>query len=308
MHLARPALLALALALPTLLAASPAPADEPEEVDDEFDTSWFGARLGVWYRPSIDMEVQISGRNRAFAALNTLGLLGTPLDVHNDLGVTENATSDFMIQNGVLEAELFFDTRWVSISAWAIPPFQYEGETVLSRTISFGGQSFTASTPVESKFRQFFLGADVKLNLLNNEFVRLSPIVALRAIGIDWEIRAPQFNLKGDTSDIDTPLHYSDAAVAPYPELGLEVRLGIRKWFEVDLRATGSYIDYFNTQGNTLLLDAGITGYPIPYVGVRLGARYMELDIHSQTDRPDEQFDFDLEFLGATLSVIVRFG
>lgn len=298
---------ALALAaLALLLAPAPALAEDKDDDDDEFDTSYIGARLEYWYRPAMDMQVSVSGQ--AFSQLSPLGLTGTPLDIQDDLGVTETVTSDYMYQNGIFAGEVFIDTRWLSVSAQVTPPFEYKGETTLTRTITFGGQQFQVSTPVESKFRQALAAIEVKINVLNNEYVRLSPLVALHAIGVDWEIKAPQFGLSGDTSDIDTPLKWDDMSIVPYPELGAEVRLGLRKWVEVDLKGSGSYINYYGVQGKSISLDAGVTAYPIEWVGLRLGARYTKIDLESTSDDSDESYDFDVEFLGATLSVVVRFG
>lgn len=300
------ALLALALAvLSPALAPTVARADDAEE-EEEFDTTWLGLRLEYWYRPAIDMEMQIGGQ--AFNQLAPLGLTGTPIDIHDDLGVEETPSSDYMFDNGIFAAEAFFDTRWVSLRVGLTPPFQYDGETIITRTINFGGQTFTASTPVESKFRQFLGHVEVGINIINNDYVRLAPVVSLRAIGVDWELEAPQLGLKGDTSDIDTPLKWEDMAVIPYPELGAEARLGLRKWIEADLKVSGSLVNYFGVEGHSLTVDAGVTGYPIPWVGLRLGMRYNEIAFESQTDDADEQFDYDLKFLGATLSLIVRFG
>lgn len=295
------------VALIALLSVTLAAPARAEDADDDFDTSWFGARLGIFYRPEMNLKAEVAG---AGTQPNTLfGLLGTSLDIKDDLGVTESVESEYMFNNGILEGEFFFDTRFASISLWGIAPYEYKGDTVLTRTINFGGAQFSASTPVESRFRQYHVGLDVKINIINNKYLRLSPIVAARILAVDWEVRAPAAGLVGDTSDIDTPLKYADAALVPYPELGLEVRAGLREWIEADLKVTGSVFTYGTLEGGTITLDVGVTGYPIPFLGVRLGARYMSFDIQSSDDDdPDDSFDLDLEYLGATLSVIVRFG
>lgn len=309
----RAPVLPLALALTALavpLCAAPARADDDDAGDvddDDLDTSWFGARLGIYYRPSMDMEMSVSGRSRTFQAFQAL--LGSRVDIKEDLGVTETVDSEYMFEDGIVEGEVFFDTRWASVSVWGILPYEYRGDVVLTRTINFGGQQFSASTPVESKFRQYHAGVDLKINLINNEFIRLSPIVGVRLLGADWEVNAVNLGIKGDTSDIDSPLKYDDAAILPYPEVGAELRAGLRKWIEVDIKITGSYVAYFGMEGNTLTAEAGVTGYPIPFVGVRLGLRLMTIDLES-TDQDDSEdsFDMDLEYFGPTLSVIVRFG
>lgn len=300
---ARTSRLVLFVALALL---SPGMALADEDADD-FDTTWFGARVGLWYRPQMDMKVAVSGRSPTAQIFGALGAVGNTIDVKRDLGMRENATGDYGFANSILETEIFFDSRWASVNLWIVAPYEYEGETTLTRSITFGGQTFTLTQAVESKFRQTHAGIDIRINLLNDEYLRVSPIVALRALGIDWEIEAGP--LRGDTSDIDTPMEFNDLQIIPYPEIGAEVRLGLRKWFEVDVKLTGTVMDYLGVEGHTFTFEAGVTGYPIPFIGVRLGARYLDIDFESSDQNdPQDSYMIDAQFFGANISLIVRFG
>lgn len=295
------------------LCAGPALAqdDKADDDDDEYETERFGARLGIWYRPEMDMQVQLNGR--AIPGLPGGGgaigniLPGTDIDVERDLGVTQTPTSDYMFENGILEAEVFFDSRWVSLSVWGVMPFAYEGETVLSQTINFAGVSFTVNQPVESRFEQWFGSADVKINLLNNGIIAISPLVGLRVMGLDWEIRAgAPANITADTSDIDSPILFGDDQVIPFPVIGAEVKVGIRRWFEVDAKLAGIYISYSDLEGGSIQGDLGATVWPIPWVGLRLGGRYVTFDFESKDQNDRNSFDFDLDYLGFNIALIVR--
>src|SRR5690606_39054396 len=113
-------------ALVSVALAAPAAAQDDEA--DEFDTSWFGARVGIFYRPAMDLKAEVSGKGSQAGSI--FGLLGTSLDIQDDLGVKETVESEFMFNNGILEGEVFFDTRWSSISLWGIAPYEYKGEKV----------------------------------------------------------------------------------------------------------------------------------------------------------------------------------
>src|SRR5690606_42134406 len=64
-------------------------------------------------------------------------------------------------------------------------------------------------------------------------------------------------------------------------------------------------ISYPTRRSSDLTIDLGVTVYPIPFLGVRVGGRYLEYDIRSKdSDDPKDSFDLDLEYLGATLSII----
>lgn len=297
----------LLLAAPVGLALTPATACADDDDDDEFETGWIGARAGIWYRPEIDMRMRVNGRLLGVPGPVQNFLNGTRIDIERDLDVKETAESDYMFQNGVLEAEFFVDTEWVSLSIWGVAPFRYEGRTVLRRTIRFGDVEFTAAQPVESKFEQWFAQAEIKVNLLNNEVIRLSPIVGIGNISIDWEIRATGTGLVGDTSDIDSPLQAGDDQLVPYPIVGAEVRAGIRQWLEGDLKLTGIFVAYSGIEGGTFTLDAGVTAYPISLIGVRAGLRYVVFDFRSRDENDRDSFDFDLEYFGFTFTVLVRF-
>lgn len=290
---------------PALLAPAPVYA---EDNDDEFETGWIGARLGVWYRPTIDMNVQISGEQPA----NPLfGLLGSDFDIHRNLGVAENVYSDYVTdfdREAIPELEIFLETEWVSLYVWFVPPYEYRGGKTLTQTLVFGGETFSASTRVESSFEQFYAGVDLTINIFNNRFFKIAPLIGIRALGIDWEIKAPDLGRKADTSDINSPISWEEFEVFPYPELGADIRVGYRDYVEVGIRGSGMILGFSNLQGRTLRIEAFVAVYPIPWIGIQIGVRHAVYDIKAKdADNPKTGFDFDLEFQGFTGGVTVRF-
>lgn len=286
------------------LCAGPALAqdDKADDDDDEYETERFGARLGIWYRPEMDMNVKINGRIPGVPQF-----LGNSIDITDDLGLTESVESDYMFENGILEGEVFFDSRWVSLSVWGVMPFTYTGTGLAQKTFNFAGVNFTVSQPIESRFEQWFASADVKINLLNNGIIAISPLIGLRVVGVDWEIQAaPPANIKADTSDIDSPLLLGDDQVIPFPVLGAEVKVGIRRWFEIDAKLAGIYVSYSDMRGGSIQGDLGATVWPIPWVGLRLGGRYVTFDFESKDQDERNSFDFDLDYLGFNIALIVR--
>lgn len=216
-----------------------------------------------------------------------------------------------MFNNAILEGEVFMDSRWVSLSLWGIAPFEYRGDAPITRSFNFGGQTFSATLDSESRFRQWFAGLDLKFNILNNKIIALSPILGLRAFAIDWEIKGKipatgQVVAQGDTSDIDSPLKIGDDQLIPYPVLGAEIKVGIRRWVEADLKVVGLYVSYGEVEGGSVQADAGLTFWPIPYLGLRVGGRYATFQFETKSQDKKDSFDFDLDYLGANISLIVR--
>ncbi len=299
------------------LGASPSLADDEEAVSDsdddasEFSTNWVGLRAGLWYRPSIRMNAQVTGRGLTGGLAN---VLGSEIDIERDLAVRESPHSETSVDfdaEAVVELTPFLETRWVSVYGWVTAPFEYRGRTQVGRTVSFGGATFTASTNVRSKFRQVFFGTDVAINVFNNRFFRVAPLIGLRAIGVDWEIKARnaagQVIASGDTSDIKSPFQLGEFEILPHPEIGALFSVGYRDYVDVNLRLATAYIDYFGMLGATYRVELSVVAYQIPWVGIEVGARYLEYDIHSKAEQGRRgAFDFDLEFAGLTAAIVVR--
>lgn len=287
--------------------ASPAFAEDDAK-EEEFETSFFGAKIECWYQPALTLNAAVVGGTDANVIQN-LFLQNTRFDAHDDLGVKTNTPQpvymDFL--GGPIVLDAFVDTRWLSIEAFWITPFEYKGDTVLTRTFMFGGATFSASQPVRTELAQSITGFDIKVNVLNNRFVRVSPIVAVRALAIDWSVSSPTF--KASTEDIDFPLTVGRYKVFPYPELGAEVRVGYRDYIEADIKVTGLYVNYLGVQASTVLAEAGVTGY-LPFfnhIGMRLGYRYYYFNARTSDQKADRQFTADLRIQGATLALIARF-
>lgn len=287
--------------------------DEPDgdDEDDEFSTTWVGVKGGFWYRPNIRMNAQVTGRG-VTGGLATV--FGSEIDIERDLAVRENPYSETSVDfdaEAVVELSPFLETRWVSVYGWVTAPFEYRGRTQTGRTLNFGGATFTAATNVRSKFRQLFFGTDVTINIFNNRFFRVAPLVGLRTIGVDWEIESRDLSgrvlARGDTSDIDSPFQLGEFEILPHPELGALLSVGYRDYVDVNLRLATAYIDYLGMVGATYRVELNVTAYPIPWIGVQVGARYLEYDIHSKVEQGRRgAFDFDLEFAGLTAAIIVR--
>jgi hypothetical protein len=186
---------------------------------------------------------------------------------------------------------------------------------VANTTFNFGGLQFQVAREVQTTLDQFIGGADVKINLLNNELIRVSPIVAVRALGIDWRIEDTQSGLKAASTNVRLPITVGRYQLLPYPEVGAEVRVGYRSIVEVDVKGTAMHVFYGGLSGTTALVEFGVTVYPLAFVaienvGIRLGYRYYLVDIKSQgspTSLIRDQFDTRFELQGANLSAIVRF-
>ncbi len=292
------------------LALSPSASRAEDDKEEPFETSWFGGSLELWYEPHISLHGKVGGFQDP---TGTVTLNNTSFDAHDDLGVLTNTPRMTLVDfgYGTLAPRVFVDTRWISLEAFWVMPFEYRGEATITHAFSFAGAQFQLSRPVETDLAQSIAGFEIRVNILNNRFVRLSPIVAVDAIAIDWTVKdaTPGSTIKASTEDIDFPLTLGRYKVFPYPAVGGEVRAGYRDFVEADLKLTGMYVNYLGVQAWTALLDVGVTGYIpyFPYVGVRLGYRYYWFQAKTNNQAGDKQFEADLRLSGLVASVIVRF-
>jgi hypothetical protein len=288
--------------------AAPSAARAEDEEEDVFETAYFGAKIECWYQPKLSLNAAVVGglQNNQFA---NLFLQNSTFSAQRDLGVKSNTPEptylDFL--GGPITLGGFVDTRWLSIEGFWVTPFEYKGDTVLTRQFQFAGATFAVSERVKTRLAQSLVGLDIKVNLLNNRFVRVSPILAIRTLAIDWAVEGTLF--KASTEDIDFPLTFGRFKVFPYPEAGAEVRVGYRDFIEGDLKVTGLYINYLGVRAWTALVDVGVTGY-LPFfnhVGMRLGYRYYYFEARTDDQKADRQFTADLRISGFTAALIARF-
>jgi hypothetical protein len=285
------------------------------EGSSEFPTTWFGVRLGFWYQPQLDMNMKIGGTSQGAVLINTL-FQNSKIDVEQDLSVRtrQAAPIDYFesFEYGVPEAEVFFDSEWLSVSFWGVSPFRYHGEKQITRSITFAGQTFSLSTNVDTTLDQAIGGVDVKVNIFNNRFFRVSPILAGRVLALDWVLKDSLTGYKATTEDINSPIKYGRWQILPYPEIGAEIRVGFRSILEVDAKITGMHIFYQSYEGTTVNAEAGLTVYPLGFIdienlGIRVGARYYHVDVASKGTDSSNESNFNMTILGGNLSVIVRF-
>ncbi|HZU98367.1 MAG TPA: hypothetical protein VFF73_16795 [Planctomycetota bacterium] len=292
------------------LAALAGVARADDEKEEEFSTTWFGGRLEVWYQPSLSLHAKVGGLQDPTGNFVTNN---TQFDAHDDLGVKTNTPVPTYLgfDGGPIVFGAFADTRWVSLDAFWITPFQYTGHTLLTRSFSFAGATISASQPVDTTLAQSIAGVDIKVNILNNRYVRVSPILAFRALAVDWTVKdaTPGSPFKASTEDIDFPLAWGRYKIFPYPEVGGEVRAGYRDLVEGDIKLTGMYINYVGVQAWTALFELGVTVYDpfVHMVGFRLGYRYYYFSARTANQSGDKQFDADLRLSGMTLTLIARF-
>ncbi|NOX97334.1 MAG: hypothetical protein GXO98_04605, partial [Nitrospirae bacterium] len=108
----------------------------------------FGTEIKYWFS-GLDGEVKVTSGS----------IKGTTIDLVDDLNMDKD--------KGIPEIELWYkfgEKNKVSLSYFRV---KYEGDQTLTRTITFKGTSYTASTLVESKLETGLLKFMYERNLLS---------------------------------------------------------------------------------------------------------------------------------------------
>jgi len=215
-----------------------------------------GVRGYYWF-PSLDGNV----------TADASGIVGTSIDLDKDLGIDDESYP-------TLEAFIGAGNHRLS---FAYTDIDYSGEKTLTEEIVFAGETYSASTVVDSsiEYRQIDLVYQYDLLDLENVLAGFSIGGVFQGKYLDGRV-----NLK--TTGIDEEEEFA----LPIPMIGLNLHVGLlADILEANIRGTA--IGY---SGNTLYEIAGDVSYtPFPLIDIHGGYKTFVIDI----DEDDIVLDYD---------------
>lgn len=211
-----------------------------------------GARGTYWFP-------KLSGTARS----DQQGLQGTEFDIKDDLG---------MENKGIPGGQAFIHAgNWHFRLGYAQVTF--DGDRNVNRTITFGGQTFTAGERVVSRLETKMVDGEVQYDILAPDLVAASFNlgVLLRVKYFDGSV---DLSVAGDNTA-------SEDFKLPIPMLGVAAGVGFFKNFvRVDANVAG-----MGYGGSHLYeADAYASLIPFPFMRLQGGYRYMDLKVD---DAPD---------------------
>lgn len=206
--------------------------------------------------------------------------IGTQVDMEDDLGFedSEDLTVEAAVQLGPFR-----------LSAGYLP-IQFSGDGTLTRSVTFDGQTFAASTVVDSDVDIDLYDVGLTWYLLNLDDlpvrVQLGPELSVKWVDADLSI-----------DDRSTGIGASESVSAPVPTIGLRGRLGLS-----DLLGLVGRVGYLEYDNNSFLdADVQLEFSPIPLAGVFAGYRHFDLEVE------ESDVFLDVTFAGPYGGVFVRF-
>lgn len=243
------------------------PAFSRAEVIDLWNAEDYNLQLeGRYWRPRLDSTVKIVDHN-----------IGTDVNLVDDLGFDKE--KDF--GEGRLQIKFFNRNKF----NFSYLPLKWDADHVLTQTIQFNGQTYTAGTPVQSKL-------ELKLFKVGYEFDFLAGEYGFLGATFDVMVADTHVEIKSLTTAIDEKY---DATV-PVPLIGITARWNILKWIGLTARVSGlpagGYGYVFDAEGS---LDIN----PIKYVGISGGYRFFK----AKASYNDNKADYNLDGPFAALKI-----
>jgi len=156
---------------------------------------------------------------------------------------------------------------------YGLMPLSWDGTKVLNQSIVFNGQTYTASTTVDTKLKADYhrLGYEYDfIDLLDN---KVGVIVELKYFDADARLSAPSIGL-----------NESGTLKAPIPTVGVTAQAGLPFLINVGGEITGI------SAGSKIYLvdaEAGINFKPAPFVVLSGGYRILKFHVESSNDKVD---------------------
>ena len=229
-----------------------------------------GARGYYWF-PSLDGNVKV----------DEAATIGDNINFEKDLGIEDE-------NYPAVEVFLGGGRHHLSLTYTNI---DYSGRNTLTEDIIFNGETYTATSLVESSIEYKMMDF-----LYQYDFLNLENVLAGFSLGVVLQVKYldGEVGLKTTTPiDIDEKEDFT----LPIPMIGLNLHIGMLADV-LEARLRGTAIGY---AGNAIYeLMADISWTPLPFLDIHGGYKTFVIDI----DEDDVIFDYDMSgpFVAVTLS------
>lgn len=206
------------------------------------------------------------------------GIVGTELDLENDLGVDNESYPVIEVFTGIGKHHL----------SLAFYNLDYDGDTVLTKDIYFNGELFHANERIVSSLE--YDNYDV---MYRYDLIDLENFLAGGSLGLVARVMV----FDGSASIASATVTAKEDFTVPIPMVGANFHVGILKdILEARVLVTGiGYSDNTAFDG-----QAEISLTPFPFLDIHGGYRFLKIDV----EEDDVKFDFDNSgfYVGLTVS------
>lgn len=198
-------------------------------------------------------------------ASESLGIIGTRIDVVEDLGFEKETFGDFRV---VLRPSRKFKFRV------GYTPIKYEAESVLNRTIVFNGQRYDVGLPVNSLLDWKAWRFGLQYDFIYRERGFLGFIAEVKYTDVRVELGSP---ITTEFTSVKVPI----------PTVGLAGRVYAAKNLALNGEITGLKLAYDDNEGTYLDYDFNATFNFTRNVGAQAGYRSLTVEYIVDSDVGD---------------------
>jgi len=236
-----------------------------------------GFRVREWYAR---MSGTVQGEEN--------GIGSSTLDLSDDLGLGEkNFTTELQLYVRIPVVGRIYAGWWHA---------EDSGSSVLSRTISFAGQTFTASTPIDS---------EVTLDTAYLTYEFAFPTIPLPGFGkIELAASLGVHAFHGEGSVVGGGIDGSRDGTIGLPTLGAHVTLGMFDWLRFEAEVQGLVFHYGDNEAHYLEVNAEVVAEPLPWLFAGVGYKYVAINA---THEGSDSFHVNVDIAGFYLTVGLRF-
>jgi hypothetical protein len=273
-----PRVLPLVLAPVATLALTTAHARPPEKQEDNLLNDRFGLQAGVVYSAT-STDVRFD---------SDLGTPGTELSGEDDLGLGKNKV--------LARGEVWFrmkERHRARISSYFVP-LNRRANTVLTRTIDFGNETFAVNEAIESELKLNLLAITYSYSFVKNDRLELGASLGFDVVDFEAKATVPA-RLRTEREERS----------GPAPLVGLDATFRIhRKWY-AEARAQYLKVNISDVKGTLRTYDLNVLYRLHPNVTVGLGYSGFGIDVDSQD--PGDSGRVDVSTNGPILFARVGF-
>ncbi len=190
------------------------------------------------------------------------GVIGTDIDLANDLGLDD--------KKNFLEGRVTLELGSHKLR-YGFMPLKWDGSKTITQTITFGGQTYSASTLVDSELNLDYHRLAYEYDIID---------VLSNRLGVIFEVKYLNGEARLKSSAIDEVQKIN----APIPTVGLSAQVGLPFLFSVGGEVTGIGI---GKQAYLFDAEAAINIKPAPFVVISGGYRIMKLHLEKNDDKGD---------------------
>ena len=208
------------------------------------------------------------------------GELGTVFDFKEDLGLADE---------DIPEGRLIWATGPRSRLRLGFLQVGYSGDATVTRTVEFGGQTYTVGTRVLTGLDKQYarLGWVWQFVQAAGGTFRFGTVLELKALAIDATLRAPE---------LEEPISESESLDGILPTLGLAIDIVPHRSIDIFIEASG--LDA-GDRGSMIDAEAGVRYFPLANLG--LLASYRILDLRLDDDPDYAKLRIEGPFVGLSL-------